>query len=344
MGIELLQKLLSPLEPIYAGLSKAERLFFEKLDFLTFQTRAKVISIGNLSSGGTGKTPFLLEMLTWPCFPARKVVLTRGYKSSYERSFFILYGKEPHIGNITDEALLVNLHFPGIPVLMGKNRFHSARMAEKLFSPEIIFLDDGFQYRRLRKDFEIVLWDSNDDPENVRLIPAGRFREPLSRLSHSDLLVLTKCDEVSSDRTKFLMSFFNQNFPQLTTIKACTKVSGMLDCTNLSVLTPVPEQKYFAFCAIATPDSFIRILESVGGKIQGKRFFPDHYNFTTEDLISILTEAENLLAVPVCTEKDFVKIPRDIAKKMQLQALLIRTEVADFPYDLLKKKLGTLAY
>ncbi|MBF0408527.1 MAG: tetraacyldisaccharide 4'-kinase [Candidatus Riflebacteria bacterium] len=335
MNRKAILPILSFLERFYSLLTFSERKFFENIPFLKYLPDCCTISVGNLSTGGTGKTPVLMELLKTPYLSGRKAVLTRGYKSFYERSFFILHGNQLFLNGITDEALLINRYFPEIPVFLGKNRFHSAVMAEKLFKPDIIFLDDGFQYRRIRKDCEIVLWDSNDNPEEAYMLPRGKFREPLTRLFDAGILLLTKCESVNSEKIVDLKRYFYFRFPQLNIFECKTIFDGIYDCVlkaHSFYVSNKNSERVFAFCAIATPESFFRHLENSGFEIVGKKVFRDHYFYSGADLDQITKQAAVLNARPVCTEKDYVKIMSQKASEMRLLVFRIRTEIENAFY------------
>lgn len=318
--------MLHALTYLYAGLTGLERSFFRAFSFLVFRPRARVISVGNLSMGGTGKTPVLIELLK-EFSDHRICVLTRGYRSPYERSFYNLVGKGPHPEKMTDEAVLVNSRFPDVPQLVGKNRHHSARMAELMYNPDIMLLDDGFQYRRLHKDLNIVLWDAMSNPEEAEMIPAGRLREPLWRLKDAHVILLTRCESASAEQISFWHDWLADtalNKPVIDVKTVCEGVfshDGCLLETDLLLSQPC-----LAFSAIGRPQSFYRQLESLGIEIADTIEFRDHHRFTETDMAEISETAEKKKLQIICTEKDACKISPEVAEKMQLKILKIRIQ------------------
>ena len=317
------------LSRIYYTLSYLERKFFDIFYFLKYRTKAKVISIGNLSMGGTGKTPVLFEVIRQiqKQKPDLKLmVLTRGYRCPYENSFYELYGKGNHPFELTDEALMLNRRFPNIPVMVGKNRHHAAIIGEMRFKPDLILLDDGFQYRRLYKDIEVLLWDAMSTVEEAQLIPFGRLREPVERLKQANIILLTRCESASEEQINFWMNWLEEKAPNIPIIKTTTKCEKIYKYDNKSSNLD-KETKFLAFSAIGRPESFYAQIEQLGYKVVIKKEFRDHHRFSDKELEDLLLEAKKENLSLICTEKDAIKIKSDIANKMDLNILRIKAEV-----------------
>ena len=316
------------LSNIYSTLTTLEREFFETFDFLKYRTKAKVISVGNLSMGGTGKTPVLFEILKeLQTQQAQKklLVLIRGDRCPWENSFYELYGNGEHPFELTDEALMLNKRFPNIPVLVGKNRHHAAKIGEMHYQPDLILLDDGFQYRRLYKDFDILLWDSMSKPEEAQLIPSGRLREPIERLKQANAILLTRCESASKEQIDFWLKWLNEKAPGIPITKTHTLCEGLFKPDGqLSKLDD--GTKIMAFSAIGRPESFYAQLEQCSYKIASKREFRDHHRFLDSELEELLKEASKNNLTLVCTEKDAIKIKPEMAEKMNLNVLRIKSE------------------
>ncbi|MDD2999928.1 MAG: tetraacyldisaccharide 4'-kinase [Candidatus Riflebacteria bacterium] len=316
--------MMSCLSAFYGLLTGLERNFFATFPFLCYKPSARVISVGNLSMGGTGKTPLLFELLS-ELEKFNTCVLSRGYRSPWEKSFYYLQGTGPHPRELTDEALLLNARFPQTPVLLGKNRHHSAIVAEKRFKPQLILLDDGFQYRRLRKDIDLVLWDAMSEPREAQMIPAGRLREPIWRLSQASAVFLTRCESAGSDMVDYWLKWIATQAPNVPVIMTKTICEGLYDYRSRKFAILPSARKYLAFSAIGRPDSFYCQLESLGCSVLKKVEFRDHHRFTDAELKSIGEQASVSQLQPVCTEKDFCKISPDIAEKLNIAVLRIRT-------------------
>jgi tetraacyldisaccharide 4'-kinase len=315
------------LSRIYASLSLLERKFFDIFYFLKYKTKAKVVSIGNLSMGGTGKTPVLFEIIKdlKSYNPDIKLmVLTRGYRCPWERSFYELIGTGEHPFELTDEALMLNKRFPEIPVMVGKNRHHAAIIGEMRYKPDLILLDDGFQYRRLYKNTNIILWDSMSTPKEAKLIPVGRLREPVERLKQANVILLTRCESASKEQINYWEKWLGKKAPNVPIIKMQTLCEGLFK-HNGKASQVDNDTNFLAFSAIGRPESFYKQLEQCGYKIQIKKEFRDHHRFSDKELEKLLIEAQNNNLSLVCTEKDAIKIKSEMAEKMNLNILRIKT-------------------
>ncbi|PKL50500.1 MAG: tetraacyldisaccharide 4'-kinase [Candidatus Riflebacteria bacterium HGW-Riflebacteria-2] len=313
------------LQNVYLALTTCERRFFEVFSFLVYRPQARVISVGNLSMGGTGKTPVLFEIIEELRQSHNVCVLSRGYRSPWERSFYHLQGKGSHPDGLTDEALLLNRRFPQIPVLLGKNRHHAAIVGEQRVKPDIFLLDDGFQYRRLRKDVELLLWDAMSDPTEAQLLPAGRLREPLSRLRDAQAVLLTRCESVSEDKIAFWKKWLSEKAPGVPVIMVQTRCYGLFDCHDNRLPLVESQAEFMAFSAIGRPESFYAQLEQIGCRIGDRVEFRDHHRFSDSELVELGRKATEKKLRPVCTEKDFCKISPEIAEKLNISVLKIRT-------------------
>lgn len=317
---------MSFLSRLYAFLSFLERFFFETFHFLCFRPKAKVISIGNLSMGGTGKTPVLFELLKEfkEQQPNKKLaVLTRGYRCPWEKSFYELYGDGDHPFELTDEALMLNQRFPEIPVLVGKNRHHAAILGEKRFSPDLFLLDDGFQYRRLYKDFNIILWDAMSTPKEAQVVPSGRLREPVERLKEANVILLTRCESAPAEQVKFWFKWLSEKTSGIPIIKTQTICEGIFKHNGKK--SDLPENsEVLAFSAIGRPESFYAQLEAQGYKIAAKKEFRDHDRYSDSIIENLIKLSQEKHLPLICTEKDAIKIKNEAAKRMNLNVLRIK--------------------
>ncbi|HNW35116.1 MAG TPA: tetraacyldisaccharide 4'-kinase [Candidatus Ozemobacteraceae bacterium] len=316
--------LLSRLSRFYAWLAETERRFFETVSFLVERPDARVISVGNLSVGGTGKTPFLFELLSDPALPANRVVLTRGYRSPWERGFYLMTGTGPHPKALTDEARLLASMFPDLPVLIGKNRAHSARLAEQWFKPDVMLLDDGFQYRRLKRDIDIVLWDALMPEEHARPLPLGRLREAPERLRDADLIVLTRCELADDGQKNRWRGWLNFIAPDIPILEMRTEPGGWINPEGQRLPVSDGPGRILAFAAIAKPETFAAQLKAAGRDIAETHGFRDHDGFSAERLSNLSEAARRLDAVLVCTTKDRIKIPAEVAARHGIWTLEIR--------------------
>ncbi len=316
------ETILKLLQKVYFALTTTERLFFDFFSFLKRRPKAKVISVGNLTMGGTGKTPVLFSLLE--SLGERKVcVLSRGYRSPWERSSYIIEPDSVAPAEMTDEAVLLHKKFPKVPVLIGKNRHHSAFLAEKQFNPELILLDDGFQYRRIYKDINLLLWDALADQEEARLIPAGRMREPEYRIANATAILLTRTELATDNQIQFWCNWLSERHPTAPIIKLKTTSNNFVNSENTKISIEKICKPVLAFAAIGRPESFFKQLETLGIEIKSKKIFRDHHRFSSKEIQELAFEANNSNLQLICTEKDLVKIEPEIAKKSNIIALSI---------------------
>lgn len=276
-----------------------------------------VVSVGNLSVGGSGKTPFVL--LLGELLRSRGIsfdVLSRGYRRASRGVMQV----DPSglSGEFGDEPLLIARRLR-VPVFVGEDRYAAGLEAEKKFGRRLHLLDDGFQHRQLARQFDIVLVTAEDARE--RLLPAGRLREPLSALRRADAVVLTS----GADPARF-------------------PVDGKLVWRARRSILPdgVPQQPV-AFCGIARPQSFFLQLRAAGIEPAAEAVFPDHHPYQERDLRDLLQVAEqNQAGGFVCTEKDAVNLGGYLGALQPLAVVPVKMDLvnADRALDAL---LDTLA-
>jgi tetraacyldisaccharide 4'-kinase len=259
---------------------------------------APVISIGNLTTGGTGKTPMVIHVVErLRALGGNPVVVSRGYGA----------GDGP-----ADELLLVERAVPGVVGIAEPNRVAGARRAIAEHAADVIVLDDGFQHRRIHRDLELVLVDATEPLAEARLIPRGRLREPLSALSRADAVVLTRCDQVSESARTAQVEWLAARAPGLAILTCAHATRGLttLEGTGwdagAATLPPV-----LLVSGIAKPRAFERSVASAGFNAIGHRVLADHHRYTPDDAALMEAEARACGAAGiVVTEKDAVKLAR----------------------------------
>ncbi len=242
-----------------------------------------VVSVGNLSIGGSGKTPFVL--LLGDLLKQRGIafdVLSRGYGRRTRGVAVVDPGGDPR--DFGDEPLLIARKLQ-VPVIVGEERFAAGRVAEECFNSRLHLLDDGFQHRALARDFDIVLVTPEDAHD--RLLPAGRLREPLSALARADAVVLTNGAP-------------EDHFP----------LDGKLVWRAHRTIVPSDLPAHpLAFCAIARPQNFYVQLRNAGVDLAGEASFRDHHQYTEKDIRDLMAAATRAEADGfVTTEKDAINL------------------------------------
>ena len=247
-----------------------------------------VVSIGNIAVGGTGKTPLLIKILS--TFTGKGAVLTRGYRSEAEKnrcSVEILPTTSVAEGG--DEALLLKKKFPALPIFSGPNRIESAHLALKK-GVSLLFLEDGFQHRKVKRDLDIVVIDGNTLCANGWCLPAGLLREPLKALARAHYIVVMHPQQ---GVTEWLKNYTN------------APVIGI----EYTVSTPVTDQKVGLLSGIAQPQNFESDVRDLGLEIITHLTQKDHHAWHYSEIEEFALKCKDLEAsCLLCTEKDWVKI------------------------------------
>lgn len=253
-----------------------------------------MVSVGNLSLGGTGKTPCVEYVARY--YRERGVqvaILSRGYGSEAGRN---------------DEAMVLEENLPDVPHLQGPDRAAIAATAVEELEAELLVLDDGFQHRRLHRDLDIVLIDATRPATSDYLFPRGTLREPMSSLRRAGVLMLTRCDQAAAadEIRKVLVS----RFPSKPVVMTEHKPDALLRGEEAEPLETLRVKPVAGFCGIGNPAAFRHTLEGLGAKIADFRSFPDHHGFTRVDVNNLQAWANKLPqdAAVVTTQKDMVKL------------------------------------
>ncbi|MDD5092293.1 MAG: tetraacyldisaccharide 4'-kinase [Candidatus Wallbacteria bacterium] len=259
-----------------------------------------VISIGNLTAGGTGKTTLTCEVVEdLRKSGLRSVIIIRGYRARRSGNYQVFPDDDPVLCG--DEAVLLALR-TGTGVYAGVNRVKSIRKTRRN-CPDCYVLDDGFQYYRLKRDLDILLLDAMQPSEDYHLLPSGLLREPFSALSRAGMVVISRSGEADKSWVAFLKSMVRTVRPDIPIFEAKTVVREWLDLNWKPVAPPL---EVIACCGVGNPGSFRTLLERNGLVVTDFRIFPDHHDFTVSDLIGMLNTGK-MVAV---TEKDAVKLRR----------------------------------
>lgn len=304
----LLRAGLSVAEPFYAAaVSVRNRLYDLGLSKSTRLDRP-VIAVGNLTAGGTGKTPMVRWIAEHLRTQGRHVaIIARGYKS------------KP--GQLGDEQRMLDrlLNGPGKePVHLAANPNRIAAATKLLAEhPEVdvLVLDDAFQHRAVERDLNIVLLNASEAFGHDRLLPRGLLREPISSLKRADAVVLTHCDEVTGDRLSQIEQRIidvGSSIPIYRAIHAPIGLRSGGTNSNEAVNVKLEELRdlpIVAFCGLARPDHFVRQLESLGAKVVAHQSFGDHHAYLPDDLSSLCEQARSTGAQAlITTEKDWIKL------------------------------------
>lgn len=292
----------------------------------------KAISIGNMTVGGTGKTPLVIMLANLLRHRGLKpAVLSRGYGGKSRQCTLVVSDGRNILassGEAGDEPMLIGRLASGIPVIVGKDRASSGRYAVNNFGTDVVILDDGFQHRELFRDMDIVLLDSIAPFGNGFILPAGPLREPAGSLKRADLILLTRADS----RERPLAERLRRLYPGKPVLASrhipIELISG--DRKNVFQLDYIKGKNVYAFAGIGDPNSFRDMITSLGGSLVFLIEYPDHYEYTAEDVDHISYNARQSLAdIILTTEKDGIRL--EGYKEFCSRLLLLRIEIEIIP-------------
>jgi tetraacyldisaccharide 4'-kinase len=283
----------NPLSATYGAIAYTRNLLYDS-GFFSAQLEAAVISIGSISSGGAGKTPFVLAL--GELLKGRRLafdVLSRGY--ARESRGVLLVDPEGDAREFGDEPLLIALRL-GVPVIVGENRYHAGLLAEQRFRPQLHLLDDGFQHRALSRDFDIVLLTEADTCD--KLLPGGRLREPLASLQRADAVVLINGVALPSVELK--------------------RGARVWRAWRKTTIDSVPSRPV-VFCGIARPKGFFAELHTLGVNPVAEIVFRDHHAYDEQDVQRLMALAREKGAGGfITTQKDKINLGSRAAALAQL--------------------------
>jgi tetraacyldisaccharide 4'-kinase len=282
------------------------------------QATVPVISAGNITVGGTGKTPLVI----WLCNLFREqnvncAILTRGYKTSK---------------NTNDEPGMLAKNCPGTAIVINPDRLAGAIEAVKKHKAQVMIMDDGFQHRRLHRNIDIVTIDAMVPFGYGKMLPAGFLREPVSALKRAQAAILTRCDLVSKNNLAELTTTISRiNSNLIVAQTRHTPVSAVAGEKQIQ-LEDLKGKNTYVFCGIANPGAFLATMGLIGANIVGSKIYDDHHNYTANDVNDIYHDAEKSGArIILTTEKDYNKIskPASEAGDLVLAYLAVRLEFVD---------------
>lgn len=307
---------MNPLSAIYGGVVGARNALYDRGVLRARRLQGPVISVGNLSAGGSGKTPFV--MLLGELLKARGIkfdVLSRGYGRESKGVRLVDPAGLPQ--EFGDEPLLIARKLQ-VPVIVGEDRYEAGRFAESRFGVQLHLLDDGFQHRALGRDFDIVLVTPQDAKD--RLLPSGRLREALGALRRADAVVLSSGASAES-------------FP----------VEGKLVWRVRRGIVPqnVPARPV-VFCGIARPQNFVLQLRAANIEPVAEAFYRDHHAYSEKDVHELLALKQRSEAGGfVTTEKDAVNLGGYLSALAPLAVVPVKMELSDVanPVDTILQKI-----
>jgi tetraacyldisaccharide 4'-kinase len=338
---------------LFSGIAQARLWLYRKRILHDQPLGCLVVVVGNLTVGGTGKTPVVEKFAKALRDRGRKVaILSRGYKSKAPPLwkkwwFWITHTEEPPPRIVSDgervlldselagdEPYMLARNLPGVIVLVDKNRVKAGMYAIKRYGCDTLVLDDGFQYLPLKGRLNLLLVDKTNPFGNGFLLPRGILREPVKHLKRASYVFLTKSN---GQRDTELEETIQRHNPGVDIIECAHRPQYLqrFGAEERQPLEFLKGKKVGAFSGIATPESFEKFLKDLGAMISFRRRFLDHYRFTYEDLVTIFAEGmEKKVDFIVTTEKDAVRIPEELPCPVPVYYLRLEIEIirgaADF--------------
>ena len=295
---------MNPLSAIYGGVVAARNALYDRGTLRARRLQGPVVSVGNLSAGGSGKTPFVL--LLGELLKVRGIkfdVLSRGYGRNSRGVKLVEPAGLP--GEFGDEPLLISRKLQ-VPVVVGEKRYGAGLFAEAKFGPQLHLLDDGFQHRALARDFDIVLVTPQDATDH--LLPTGRLREPLRSLRRADAIVLASGATVDSLPTE----------------------EKLVWRARRGIIPQEVPPRPVVFCGIARPRNFVLQLRAANIEPAAEAFYRDHHAYTEKDIRELLALQQRSEAGGfVTTEKDAVNLGPFLSALQPLAVVPVRMVLAD---------------
>lgn len=338
----LLRSALWLLSRLYARIVRLRLWFFRGRYFHDHDLGCMVISIGNLTVGGTGKTP-VVEMFARALLERgrRVAILSRGYKSEQEKPRKGRLGKKepeppPRVVSDGNELLLDSLragdepymlaaNLPGVPVVVDKNRVKAGRYAIRNLGADTLLLDDGLQYVRMRRRLDVVLVDRTAPFGNEHLLPRGTLREPPPNLRRASYILLTKCNGEPNDAIIARIRRFNRTAEIIECTHRPRYLQHMVTGERLD-LAEIRGKFVGAISGIAVPEGFEKGLEKLGATVEVAERYADHHRFTEKEIAAFLDRClRRDVHMVVTTEKDAVRFP--LPDRVDIPVYFLRIEI-----------------
>ncbi|MDR3108940.1 MAG: tetraacyldisaccharide 4'-kinase [Planctomycetaceae bacterium] len=319
----LLRGLLYLVSLVYGMVMLGRNFFYDKRFLSSYTADVPVISVGNVTLGGTGKTPFVCWL--------SQVLLEHGYKVGLvSRGYKKLNDEDGSGERHNDEYLEMLIKLPDVPHFQSPNRADACRRMLTANKLDCVILDDAFQHRKVNRQLDIVLIDATEPDGLGYIFPRGTCREPMSSLKRADVLLLSRADSVDANERARLREKLTALSPKAVYGEIVHRPVNVVSFGEKVTRQPVSmlkERKIFAFNGIGNPDAFERTLVQTGAEINGSKVFFDHHHYDESDIQHLADAAKKTNAeMIVTTMKDIVKIKREKIGDIPLYAIEIGIE------------------
>jgi len=314
----LLRVLLTVAAQAYSIVLRVRNFLYSKGWLTVHRANAIVISIGNITTGGTGKTPLVIWLYNYinqkskTCGERSRTIknqkyacaiLTRGYKANNQKR---ATSDQRRVTRMDEPAIFAE-NCPQAKVVVNPDRVAGAFEAVSKFGAKVLIMDDGFQHRRLARDLDIVTIDATQPFGYGKVLPAGLLREPIAELSRADAIVITRCDQIEEHKLAELEKKLRQiNGNMIITRSVHTPICAKSAENREINLEKLKGKRIFAFCGIGNPQAFLSTIKATGAELVGSKIYDDHYHYTPNDFSEIYDQAEVLKAdLILTTQKDW---------------------------------------
>ena len=294
-GACLLRLLLRILAIGYSLVVQLRNFLYFKGLLKVHKVDAAVFCIGNITVGGTGKTPLVVWLCNLIAKNYQYAILTRGYKAAQ---------------NSIDEPAILAENCPEAEVIVNPDRVAGAAEAIDKYAAKVLIMDDGFQHRRLARDLDVVAIDATQPFGYGKLLPAGLLREPVSSLDRAGAVVITRCDQIADAELDELERKLRATNSEMVIAKSIHAPVYAKSKDNEQIrVEQLKCRKIFAFCGIGNPDAFLNTIKDLGAELAGSKVYDDHYHYTDACLTEISEQAKELGAdLILTTQKDWTKV------------------------------------
>lgn len=324
---------LIPLAGLYSTGARLRRRAFQRGWLKSRRLSHPVISVGNLTVGGSGKTPLVAEVAAILLRNGYKPsILTRGYGRKRGAELIALEPqsqRNPDSRAVGDEPALLARALPQVPVIICADRYRAGQVAEEHFGVDIHILDDGFQHFALQRDLDLVAIDVTQGVLQDSVLPGGRLREPLSALSRADVLVLTRVEIQDPASTEAQV---RKRHPDTPIFRCSMGLRSLVKASTHEIIEPQNFRRtaVCAFCAIGNPSAFFSDLSRWGFNTVAEIALRDHHVYSKADIHRLNQKArDNKAAVFLTTEKDLMNLPAGLEFELPVMACAIRAEILD---------------
>lgn len=311
--VSIIRKILIPVSLLYSYIMNIRNSLYDKKFFSICKPDIKIISIGNISTGGTGKTPMVIFLSKMFLRSGKKVgIISRGYGRKSKDLVIVSDGitENQDIMQTGDEPALISFEllkeFPkSFYIISSADRCKAVNVMIKNFQPDVILLDDAFQHRKIHRDKDLVLIDAagkdNNDFFYKYTLPSGSLRERISNLNRADIIVLN----FKNNKEFKIPDFFSDEFTETKTVKIKYKSEYLIDHKN--TILKYDNRSAVIFSGIARPFSFKEALINIGVNIKKEIIFKDHHDYSKNDIDKLISDykADTIF---ITTGKDFIKI------------------------------------